>query len=774
LSCLPWLLGFSVLVELPGSAVSAQGVYQAASGTRPLGMGETFTAIADDGNAVRWNPAGLPSLQRHELTSMYSDLFGLGFTNGYLGYTLPVFDNHAIGFDWFHSGFNDNELMFRREVVSFAYGYRLANYLSLGLSAKYVNMEMGLDNRSLGNASGFGLDLGLIARPTAWLRLGMTAHDISGTGVKYDTDVYEKIFKQRLRFGLALYPVDGLTVGADVDDRIHTGVEYWLFDLIGIRLGFQKDLETYGRPLGSTTHYSAGFSVRYKFLRFDYAFVHNPVLPGTQYFSVSFLSTPSFVTIKEARIRQSPIFRSLYRSYEGSPFVELTVKNAAQEELPATVQVKIPTLIDQPYEERIVLKPQSTDNYTVRVAFPENILQSDRSAFDNLVQPTVRISYIQGRQRKQTTGPVSSVYVLGRNKISWSDPRRAVSFITPEDPAVDAFSRGVILQYKDVLQKNFNNSNIGKALLLFDNLGALGIQYNPDQTTPFNKVAGEKSAFDTIKFPGEMLHAKIGDCDDLTVLYAALLQNLGIKTALLDVDAPGEGHIYLMFDSGIPPDNVARNFVDESEYVQWNGTIWIPVEVTMVGRSFYDAWRNGASEYHRRKAEGYIHEIDVLQAQATYRPGVFNSQPVDLPSAEAVAELLNRDIEAFDVRLQEMTLAAGISLDTPEGLYEAGATFLSHNLNDRAEEFLNKALKLKPDMADAINALGVIATRKGDYGRALELYQKAAALNPSDGGIQLNIAITYYLMGRRVEARQAYRRAVEIDPSLEGQLPFLE
>ena len=31
---------------------------------RPLGMGGAFLAVADDANALAWNPAGLPRLQR--------------------------------------------------------------------------------------------------------------------------------------------------------------------------------------------------------------------------------------------------------------------------------------------------------------------------------------------------------------------------------------------------------------------------------------------------------------------------------------------------------------------------------------------------------------------------------------------------------------------------------------------------------------------------------------------------------------------------------------
>ena len=37
-------------------------------GARAVGMGETFVAVANDPSAVYWNPAGLASLQRRELS----------------------------------------------------------------------------------------------------------------------------------------------------------------------------------------------------------------------------------------------------------------------------------------------------------------------------------------------------------------------------------------------------------------------------------------------------------------------------------------------------------------------------------------------------------------------------------------------------------------------------------------------------------------------------------------------------------------------------------
>ena len=64
----------------------------------------------------------------------------------------------------------------------------------------------------------------------------------------------------------------------------------------------------------------------------------------------------------------------------------------------------------------------------------------------------------------------------------------------------------------------------------YDALGTHGLVYNIDLETPFLDIADDKSAFDTVKYPGDMLRDKIGDCDDLTALYGSLLANLGIET----------------------------------------------------------------------------------------------------------------------------------------------------------------------------------------------------------------------------------------------------
>ena len=130
-------------------------------GARALAMGSAFV-VASDASAAHWNPAALATLQRQELGFSYADRYGLGLSQSYLAYSLPVADNHALGFDWFNLGFDDSELGTGQNKLNFAYGYRnglpvLKPYIgatAIGIAGKYRSFSVDLDDSQLTSASG--------------------------------------------------------------------------------------------------------------------------------------------------------------------------------------------------------------------------------------------------------------------------------------------------------------------------------------------------------------------------------------------------------------------------------------------------------------------------------------------------------------------------------------------------------------------------------------------------------------------------------------------
>lgn len=75
-----------------------------------------------------------------------------------------------------------------------------------------------------------------------------------------------------------------------------------------------------------------------------------------------------------------------------------------------------------------------------------------------------------------------------------------------------------------------------------------------------------------------------------------------------------------------------------------------------------------------------------------------------------------------------------------------------------------RAITLDPQLAEGHLALGNAYLRQGRYPDALEAYQRAASLNPSDWRAASNSAVVYSYQGRLVDALRWTRRAITMDP----------
>lgn len=552
-------------------------------------------------------------------------------------------------------------------------------------------------------------------------------------------------------------------------DQISFGAEYQPHDALILRGGVNRPLSP---PDGAdkTLAFGVGFGLRWTNLRVDYAYEHHPVLPATHHAALSFSYNASLVSIKDALVRPSPVFKSLYRTYEQSDFVDVVLRNTSSDPLEVTVAIDVPTMTESPHQETLTLAPQTTQRYGFNLSFPQDLLTPQSAYYDNLVQPSVRVTYKQGRGTKTATRRLNNIYVLGKGKLSWQNPHRIAAFITAESQTVDRFARSTVAGYADLLAERFAGNNVGKAALVFDALSAYGLRYQQDQTTPYVDIVGDDSVFDTVKYPTEFLASKIGDCDDCTAIFCSMLENLNIPTAVLDVFDPEYGHIYMMFDSGISIEEAGDFFLNEREYVLWQDRVWIPVETTLFGQAFSDAWRNGAEEYYMRKERETIREFLVSDAQATFMPGVVPDVDIALPSRDALDEIFNRDLAFFDNRLDRIALASGVSLDDADGLYDAGATYLRLGQLDRALEYFDQSLEMDPTNADAWNGKGVVLTHRRNYADALTAYIQALRNNPNDAGYRLNVALTYHLQGKTEEAEQAYAQAVDQNREFAGIL----
>jgi len=282
-------------------------------GARALGMGGAYVAVARDGLAAYWNPAGLAFLDRLQLQAMHAERFAGLVKYDYAGVALPSRGGMTLALSLIRLGVdnipitalyypdfpvgavvevekgvkvrnspyvvrwvNDSEMAL---LVSYARKYWRT--LSYGGNIKFVYKAVG-DYR----AWGLGFDVGLLMNPVADLWFGVNLQDVTTTLVAWNTGRRELI-APTLKWGfcyplvfsdLKLTPALDGDVGFENRRRasqvhlgsvsldFHLGSELLYRDVLALRVGLDR---------GSFT---AGAGIALGRLNIDYAFLLNSAL----------------------------------------------------------------------------------------------------------------------------------------------------------------------------------------------------------------------------------------------------------------------------------------------------------------------------------------------------------------------------------------------------------------------------------------------------------------------------------------------------------------
>ena len=737
---------------------SSQTRNQIFVGARPLGLGETFTAIADDGNTVYWNQAGLPTLKRIELNSMYTNLYNIpGLQNLFLSLVYPLSPRYSIGAGWFHCGFDDDELEFFRDKGNLSFGARTFGSLFLGANVKYLNTDARLDGVSEGKADGFGFDVGaLYLFPfkkfnfLKQINIGVMAHDIGGTKITYaGTNKSEAILPQNIRFGLTLLAKEELSLfkwlnlkntllAFDFDDRFHVGAETWVFNILGLRAGFQKDFYT-----AEAATYSFGLSLKFPYIstQMDYAFISPPTLPASSVFSFSFAASQSPVKILEINV--DDLYASFYKTYAMTMIGHIKIRNDYDEELKMTMNVSIPGLTESAVQETFVLLPNEKRKLHFPAIFSKNILNVKDLEFR---QVKVKIEYNIKKEAKYVEA-FKKFRLFGRGAITWENPGKAVAFITKLDQMVKLFAIEAI---KDV--PYLPDDELGKVYVaeaLFRAMGTYGIKYKEDTDNPFSIIPKSQSMVDHIKYPAELLKSKQGDCDDLTVLYASLLEYCGIKTALVSMS----DHITIMFDTGIHERKWWVLGVGDTLAIAKNKSLWLPIEVTKVGSSFWKAWHDGGKIYRESEHNEDFKVVFVCDVEGIYLsalPEDLQTPLAEFPDMEEQKKIVTDDIAQIkhkktgSIKAHYLTeLQQSPANDSLRN--RLGIILVQQDSIDGATAQFSKTLDRQPENIQALINLANVYCISGRFNDAKNNYLKAAKFLKNEPGIYLNLAIMYQL-----------------------------
>ena len=97
--------------------------------------------------------------------------------------------------------------------------------------------------------------------------------------------------------------------------------------------------------------------------------------------------------------------------------------------------------------------------------------------------------------------------------------------------------------------------------------------------------------------------------------------------------------------------------------------------------------------------------------------------------------------------------------------YELGEKLRNAKKYSEAIDEFSKAIKLKPNYADAYHVRGIAYAQLGKYDDAIRDYNKAIQINPKFAMTYLNRGNTYRDLKKYGESPRDYNQAIEIDPN---------
>ena len=190
----------------------------------------------------------------------------------------------------------------------------------------------------------------------------------------------------------------------------------------------------------------------------------------------------------------------------------------------------------------LAMGQQNTQEFSL--SFNDSILNISS---DDKITTDVEIEFYDSLNIKKSKRTSFDIDVSGRNYITWAYPEMTSSWVTSTQPAIRTFASratGGTATFASLTEK------LLAAYWIFETMRAYGIQYTTDA----------HSSADYLQFPYETLKNKGGDCDDHAIMYAAMLEAIGIKSVLVLVP----GHIFsgFMTNEGniVPIETTASNF----------------------------------------------------------------------------------------------------------------------------------------------------------------------------------------------------------------------
>ena len=473
-------------------------------------------------------------------------------------------------------------------------------------------------------------------------------------------------------------------------------------------------------------------------------------------------------------IQIDPIFPILHSYYDTNQIGSVTLKNTENRAIEnIRVSLLIPQYMDRPKSSPAVERVAKGETIEVPLyaLLTDEVLEVTEDG--KRVSAQITVEYSLGSEKLTATDDQSAL-VQNRNALTWTDDRKAAAFVTAKDNTVLRLAKQTAGAVREENSRPLDG-NFRKALGIYETLGLLQMQYVVDPDSSYIELSRNAAAQDYVQFPAQTLDYRAGDCDDLSILYTALLEAVNVETAFITVP----GHIYTAFALELTPQEAKRTFSDPERLIFMNDKAWVPVEATVMNAGFQRAWDEGVRQWQEYNSDGRAGFHPVRQAWQEYQAvaSPLTAPEIEIPDQAQIARsygsaleaVVQREISSQVARIEAQIQASGGNTAFANRL---GVLYARYGLYDRAmEEFipLVEQQNYGPAMVNAAN----IYFLRQEYASSLRYYSMAADTLVDATRAKLGIARAQYQLENYAAAKQSYADVAAADPELAQRFAHL-
>jgi tetratricopeptide (TPR) repeat protein len=474
------------------------------------------------------------------------------------------------------------------------------------------------------------------------------------------------------------------------------------------------------------------------------------------------------------KVDLQPVFPVMYKYYDDHPIGQITLRNSGKIPLEG---VKVSVFVNQ-----------YMDNPKAAAAIPfvkggETVIADLYALFNDKVMGISEATKVQASVAVELSVAgenygnerVETLRIYDRNAITWADDRRVAAFIVAKDPTAMRFAKNVASVIKDRAVGSYDDAFL-KALAMHEALRLYGMAYQIDPSSPYSEETKKSGTVDYLQYPSQTLEFKAGDCDDLTILNASLLESLGVETAFITVP----GHIYVAFALDASADEAVKRFQRPESLIIQGGKAWVPVEITLTQAGFMKAWDAGAQQWRDNTAKSQAVLSPVHEAWKLYEPVGFTRDlaPVGIPDDHALIDAFTNEMVRFVGRelapqvaaLQEKMKA---SPNDPKLGNSLGVLYARFGQRDNAEIEFQKVLTRR-EYAPALSNMGNLAYMAGNMAKARGYFERANKIQPDNPNVLLNLARTCYELGDSKSSAAYFSSLKRLDDALAARFSYLD